>query len=312
MEPRERYQPEDIEALLHERGFDELLDEERAFVLRHLSGRDEYEAMRSLLQHTHDDRTHTATVEAEPHVRAHLMDVFRAEQRPQWRIWLNGVGAWLLPRNLGGIWRPALAFGTVVAAVWFTVRESMPVLEPRQQLAEVKVQEAAKPATGTPEPITTPTPAQVETHQAAGADEAGTASSNMKSITADNDGSQNAAVAKATPPPTPAIVTVNQEQLSNEVAADAAVAEDHDRRANAMDSAITSSGATGHEVTEKELARNMSVAGVSEEQVRTKEEDMGKRGSRARTVSASKQKVDQGNAASTEASAYVGMLRAAW
>ena len=48
MERRELYDPEDIESLLQERGYDELLEEERAFVLRHLSGREEYEAMRTL------------------------------------------------------------------------------------------------------------------------------------------------------------------------------------------------------------------------------------------------------------------------
>ena len=45
MERRELYEPEDIEQLLIERPYDELLEMERAFVLRHLSGRDEYEAM---------------------------------------------------------------------------------------------------------------------------------------------------------------------------------------------------------------------------------------------------------------------------
>ena len=37
MERREHYDPEDIESLLQERGFDELLEEERAYVLRHLT-----------------------------------------------------------------------------------------------------------------------------------------------------------------------------------------------------------------------------------------------------------------------------------
>ena len=45
MEPRELYDPEDIEQLLIERAFDELLEEERAFVLRHLSDRTEATAL---------------------------------------------------------------------------------------------------------------------------------------------------------------------------------------------------------------------------------------------------------------------------
>mgnify|MGYP003380342745 CR=1 FL=1 len=51
MERRERYDPEDIESLLSERSFDELLEEERAYVLRHLTDRNEYETMRGLLLH---------------------------------------------------------------------------------------------------------------------------------------------------------------------------------------------------------------------------------------------------------------------
>ena len=42
MERREQYDPDDIEALLMERPFHDLLPEERAFVPRHLSARDAY------------------------------------------------------------------------------------------------------------------------------------------------------------------------------------------------------------------------------------------------------------------------------
>ena len=45
MERTERYDPEDLEQLMLERSFDELLGEERAFALRHLQGRAEYEQM---------------------------------------------------------------------------------------------------------------------------------------------------------------------------------------------------------------------------------------------------------------------------
>ena len=63
---RENYDPEDIEVLLQERTFDELLPEERAFVLRHLSGRTEYERMRALLGQLQRNEQRPSHVEADP------------------------------------------------------------------------------------------------------------------------------------------------------------------------------------------------------------------------------------------------------
>ena len=62
MERHERYDPEDIESLLSERGFDELLPDERAFVLRHVNGREEYERMRALLHYVRSTRPSIAAV----------------------------------------------------------------------------------------------------------------------------------------------------------------------------------------------------------------------------------------------------------
>jgi hypothetical protein len=99
MDRRERYDPEDIEILMQERSFDELLEEERAYVLRHVSDRAEYEAMRSLLIHMRDDARDQEPIEADPAIRANVMQAFRNEQQPQWRIWLNSVGAALFPEE---------------------------------------------------------------------------------------------------------------------------------------------------------------------------------------------------------------------
>lgn len=117
MERRELYEPEDIEQLLFERSYDDLLEEERAFVLRHLSGRAEYEAMRALLLRVHEDEGTATVPDADPVVRDRVLAAFRAEQRPQWRIWLNSIGAAFWPKNAPAFWRPALAFGSVALLV---------------------------------------------------------------------------------------------------------------------------------------------------------------------------------------------------
>ncbi len=122
MERREHYEPEDIEALLHERGFDELLAEERAFVLRHLSGREEYEAMRALLHRARIDDRDVAPLTADPAIREQLMTTFRERQVPVWRIWLNSVKAFLLPDRASAFWRPALAVAGVLVLVLAGVR----------------------------------------------------------------------------------------------------------------------------------------------------------------------------------------------
>ncbi|MFN3875534.1 MAG: hypothetical protein ACK4L7_06445 [Flavobacteriales bacterium] len=119
MERHERYDPEDIERLLQERPFDALLAEERAYVLRHLSGREEYEAMRALLSQVREDEHRRAPVQAGDEVRAQVLRAFRQEHRPQWRIWLNSLGNMLLPREGATmpLLRPALAIASLALLI---------------------------------------------------------------------------------------------------------------------------------------------------------------------------------------------------
>jgi hypothetical protein len=152
MERREHYDPEDIENLLQEREFDELLEEERAYVLRHLSSREEYEHMRSLLLHMRQTGHSGTSIEAGPEVREAVMQAFRAQQNPQWRIWLNSIGTVLMPQE-GTLWRPAFALGMVLLLVGIGVYL---VQEPitgtgTQELAEVRQRKAEE----TPVPHTT-------------------------------------------------------------------------------------------------------------------------------------------------------------
>ncbi len=151
MERPERYDPEDIEVLLRERSFDELLDAERAYVLRHLSGRAEYEEMRALLRGLDHGDGRTPAIEPEESVRINVMAAFREARTPQWRIWLNAVGAALWPEDPRAVWRPALALGTVALLIvgsitavrWFD-------RNPTPELAEVRRTE--QPAQPPPPP----------------------------------------------------------------------------------------------------------------------------------------------------------------
>ena len=119
MERRETYDPEDIESLLNERSFDELLAEERAFVLRHISGRDEYENMRRLLHHVQEDERgpKPEPITADPAIRERLLQQYRDRKQPGWQIWLNTVQAFLFPKEASAFWRPALAVATVALLI---------------------------------------------------------------------------------------------------------------------------------------------------------------------------------------------------
>ncbi|MBK8613572.1 MAG: hypothetical protein IPN85_08745 [Flavobacteriales bacterium] len=145
MERREHYDPEDIEQLLMERSYDELLDEERAYVLRHLSGREEYEAMRKLLDHVQRSEPEPELLDADPAVRAHVMQVFRDQSKPQWRVWLNSVGALLMPEEASAMWRPALALAGLAAVITTGVWLYRSGDRAPDQLADLKKVEQAEP-----------------------------------------------------------------------------------------------------------------------------------------------------------------------
>ncbi|MBL0126869.1 MAG: hypothetical protein IPP83_05295 [Flavobacteriales bacterium] len=278
MERREHYDPEDIENLLQERSYDELLEEERAYVLRHISGRAEYEAMRQLLGQVREDDRRREPITVEPEIRDHIMAAFRANQRPQWRVWLNSIGGLLWPKELSAMWkenrllRPALAFASlallIVAGVWMIQtatnnKESAQVAElKKEEPAKLKVAEPSVPAT---ENQSVFEPAPPPTQQPAGSlKEVGTTAGATRSF---NEVEMDAAP-----------VSGNAQLL--EVAADESVAEKKDgnlderregerARAPITTDVVTLQSAAGatqsgtHVVTEEELTMNTSVANAT-------------------------------------------------
>ncbi|MBP7513811.1 MAG: hypothetical protein KA791_04635 [Flavobacteriales bacterium] len=342
MERRELYEPEDIEQLLIERPYDELLEMERAFVLRHLSGRDEYEAMRALLLKVHDDDANMAPIEAEPSVRAHVMDIFRSEQRPQWRIWLNSVHAFLLPKEASAMWRPALALGSVALVAWLVV-VNMGRFEGAKvpQLAEVKdiketrnIEEKA-----TDQKVVEPSLEQQElrSEQAAPAANGVTFTSPVADevmldepvFKPDASGAQASVAAEESPAPPPATVAQLDMSVAEDQVKDLADAEVQPTTpgegAIRSDSLSVVTGATTHIVTSNELAHNYSFSNASAPQavsttdgtISTKSvilfaqrEKAKKQEDRKRAVSFDVGNVD--DMASADAGAYIDLLRAAW
>lgn len=262
MDRRERYDPEDIEILMQERSFDELLEEERAYVLRHVSDRAEYEAMRGLLMHMREDARDHDPIEADPSIRANVLQAFRNEQQPQWRIWLNSVGAALFPEEAKAMWRPALALGGLALVVVLSVVLVRQFGTGPQELAEIrpaKTTEQVVPQLGRPEQDQPKLETLTEEQSAGNAraqDAAygAVAEEAEETLWKDNDAREDMLVEKATPPsPVPA----QSSMIADAELADVPAME---REEMTRDSEMLT---FSHVVTADELSRNMSVANVT-------------------------------------------------
>lgn len=276
MERREQYDPEDIESLLNERSFDELLEEERAYVLRHLTGRDEYEAMRTLLHQVHKDERDEGPILAPPEVRNHVLNVFRQQQQPQWRVWLNSVGAMLWPKEMSALWRPALALGSVallITAGVFVFRQSE---EGHSQLAELRpakevelekhgVVAPSRPVTDSARGGSVSTIFQEQSNEAQGAEAAAQSSTpepGNVTFSAPVATQEFAAAAEATYEAATGSSTANFDLSPTAVAADAI-----EEKGLSLDDERSVreevDGSVPHEVTERELISNVSTANAT-------------------------------------------------
>jgi hypothetical protein len=125
-----KYDPEDLESLMMHKSFEELLPEERAFVLRHISSPSEYEHLRTLLITTLSEWQSEDTLPGK-HIKQNVMKEFRKqhEEKAGWRIWLNSLFSSSFDQNyslwLGG----SFAILCVFIGVYFWV------LPDNQQLA---------------------------------------------------------------------------------------------------------------------------------------------------------------------------------
>jgi hypothetical protein len=343
MERRELYEPEDIEQLLIERPYNELLEMERAFVLRHLSGRDEYEAMRALLLKVHDDDAHMEPIDAEPSVRAHVLDVFRAEQRPQWRIWLNSVHAFLLPKEASAMWRPALALGSVALVAWLVVIGTGQMDEAKTpQLAELKETKETKNITDekaanqkAQEPIASPQEeVRAEQEQpvvntitftdAVAADATADQPVVVHDLNATIASKAEVEESPAAPPPATEAqmdVAVNEELAKDKADAELEAITQSGALAIRLDTVSIAAGTATHYVTSNDLSSNYSLTNATPVQTvesvsatsvqRFAEREKAKK-KEERKRSAAWDSGDADDGATADASAYIDLLRAAW
>jgi hypothetical protein len=120
---KNEYSAEDMEALLADKSFSQLYEEERSFVLEHLSSAAEYERMRETLLAIRGAGGETiGSVENHPsaRVKKDLMSRFEEEKKRRMLAWWYGIGFRL--RDLLFLDIPAMRIGyvtVILLAGWF-------------------------------------------------------------------------------------------------------------------------------------------------------------------------------------------------
>jgi hypothetical protein len=140
METFEPYDPEDLDRLLSEKSFDELLPEEQAFALKHISSKEEYDEMRALGLSMADPKIASA-IEPSARLKASVISAYKAAHagpqntRPGWLVWLFAREPWFSPANPGV--RLACASLVLLLGVWWFFSPEPEI----QMLAENKSQQ---------------------------------------------------------------------------------------------------------------------------------------------------------------------------
>jgi cbb3-type cytochrome oxidase subunit 3 len=91
MKMNRSYDPEDIESLLRHKHFRDLYPEERSFVMLHLSGEEEYESMKKMLQQLITPHSDQEMEDPDPSIKNNVMAVIREAKKKRFTIWLNSL-----------------------------------------------------------------------------------------------------------------------------------------------------------------------------------------------------------------------------
>lgn len=121
MSEKNTYGPEDIEELLREKAFNELYPEEKEYVLKHVSGEEEYSQLQATLGSVMDSSRDNEFAPPDPKVKEALMNEFRLQHqqqtgRPTWSLnsLFNWIGSPVLRYAV-----PSLALILLVLGLWW-------------------------------------------------------------------------------------------------------------------------------------------------------------------------------------------------
>ena len=144
MKKQHIYDPEDLESLMINKSFDELLEAERVFALRHVDGAHAYTAMRSTLLAVlaQAKATHQEVTPPSAQRKSALLDAYRAKHTAKKRLLFSLNGFTALFSNLReNRSYPVFAFSIVVVlvvGVWWVASDD---LAPAQRMAQMSDRE---------------------------------------------------------------------------------------------------------------------------------------------------------------------------
>lgn len=90
MDKNRKYDPEDLEHLMLNKSFDQLLPEEKQFVEQHVDSADEYESMRAMLLEIIEISEERTGIKPNPAIRKRLIKQFKAENSKR-TIWWQSL-----------------------------------------------------------------------------------------------------------------------------------------------------------------------------------------------------------------------------
>lgn len=120
MNKKNTYYPEDIEQLLLNKEFDELLPEEIDFVLQHVDSKDEYKLMRHTLLAIKKEVENDQSLKASPQIKEELLLLM--EQKKNRAGWFNLNGFWsmLFPADVNFFQKPGFQFASIAVLIGFS------------------------------------------------------------------------------------------------------------------------------------------------------------------------------------------------
>lgn len=160
MKTSAEYRPEDIEALLKSKSFDELYEEEKSFVLKHLSSAAEYELLRKTFHHIHTSIGDDADEDflPPPQLKENLVSAFRAQRATAPAFRLNQVLLFL--RDVVNPRRPAFVYALGVIVLLIGLLWWFHPAEPSKSSAPVFVKNDTSKTIPSPAPVPNQTPDQ--------------------------------------------------------------------------------------------------------------------------------------------------------
>lgn len=120
MTTKNTYNPEDIEALLTNKTFDELLPEEKEFVLQHVESKDEYTLLRTTLLAIKKSSENDELIEANPKIKEDLLLLMedKARRGAGW-FNLNGLWSFLFPEDVFMFKKPGFQLASFAVVLFF-------------------------------------------------------------------------------------------------------------------------------------------------------------------------------------------------